>query len=86
MSLRKNLHERVSPTVGGVQLPVYNRHGGWRDPGLFLWCLVHNHSGMVIPAHVNVLDGISDRVQGIPNVPLGAAGAYEWVEFAWLNS
>ena len=48
--------------------------------------LVHNHSGMVIPAHVNVLDGISDRVQGIPNVPLGAAGAYEWVEFAWLNS
>ena len=47
--------------------------------------LVHNGSGMVIPAHTNVLDGVNDKIQGIPNVPLGAVGAYEFVEFAWLE-
>ena len=48
--------------------------------------LVHNGSGMVIPAHVNILDGVSDKIQGIPNVPLGSLGAYEWVEFAWMEA
>jgi peptide/nickel transport system substrate-binding protein len=48
--------------------------------------LVHNGSGMVIPAHVNILDGVSDKIQGIPNVPVGAMGAYEWVEFAWKEA
>ena len=48
--------------------------------------LVHNGSGMVIPAHVNILDGISDKIHGIPNVPVGAMGAYEWVEFAWKEA
>jgi peptide/nickel transport system substrate-binding protein len=48
--------------------------------------LVNTGSGMVIPYHVNILDGISDRIQGVPNVPLGAMGAYEWVEFAWMEA
>ncbi|MCZ6774189.1 MAG: ABC transporter substrate-binding protein [Proteobacteria bacterium] len=48
--------------------------------------LVHNGSGMVIPYHLNILDGVSDKVHGIPNVPLGALGAYEWPEFAWLEA
>ncbi|MEE2804470.1 MAG: ABC transporter substrate-binding protein [Pseudomonadota bacterium] len=48
--------------------------------------LVHNESGMVIPYHVNILDGISDRVQGMKNVPLGDLGAYTWPEFAWYGS
>lgn len=48
--------------------------------------LVHNGSGMVIPAHTNLLDGVSDKIQGIPNVPLGSRGAYEWVEFAWMDT
>ena len=45
--------------------------------------MVHNDSGMVIPYHSNILDGVSDNIDGIPNVPLGAAGGYEFVEFAW---
>ena len=48
--------------------------------------LVHNGSGMVIPAHVNNIDGASDKIQGIPNVPLGSLGAYEWIEFAWMEA
>jgi len=48
--------------------------------------LVHNGSGMVIPYHVNILDGVSDKIKGIPNVPLGAMGAYEWIEFAWMDA
>ena len=48
--------------------------------------LVHNGSGMVIPAHVNVLDGVSDKIKGIPSVPVGSMGAYEWVEFAWMDA
>ena len=47
--------------------------------------LVHEGSGMVIPYHLNILDGVSDRVHGIPVVPLGATGAHEWVEFAWMS-
>ena len=46
--------------------------------------LVHNGSGMVIPAHVNILDGIANNVRGVPKVPLGQLGACEWPEFAWL--
>jgi len=48
--------------------------------------LVHIGSGMVIPAHVNELDGVSERIQGMPNIPLGALGAYEFVEFAWMDA
>jgi peptide/nickel transport system substrate-binding protein len=48
--------------------------------------LVHEGSGMVIPYHVNILDGVSDKIHGIPNVPLGSLGAYEWIEFAWREA
>lgn len=48
--------------------------------------LVNTESGMVIPAHINVLDGISDRVGGMPKNPLGILGASEFPEFVWLNS
>lgn len=48
--------------------------------------LVHNHSGMVIPAHVNILDGKSDKVMGMPTVPLGQLGGCEWPEFCWLDA
>ena len=48
--------------------------------------LVHEGSGMVIPYHVNILDGVSDKVHGIKNVPLGSLGAYTWPEFAWKTA
>ena len=48
--------------------------------------LVHDGSGMVIPAHTNILDGASDRIQEIPNVPLGSLGNFEWPEFAWKEA
>lgn len=47
--------------------------------------LIHNDSGIIIPAHINVVAGISDKVKGIPNVPLGQLGGHEWPEFAWLE-
>ena len=46
--------------------------------------LVHEGSGMVIPAFSNINDGISDKVMGMPTVPLGQLGACEWPEFIWL--
>ena len=46
--------------------------------------LVHEGSGMVIPAFSNINDGIADNVMGVPKVPLGQLGACEWPEFAWL--
>jgi peptide/nickel transport system substrate-binding protein len=46
--------------------------------------LIHNGSGAVIPAHVNVVDGVSDKVKGIPKVGLGEMGGSEFPEFAWL--
>ncbi len=46
--------------------------------------LIHNGSGMVIPAFTNMNDGVANNVKGIPMVPLGQAGASEWPEFIWL--
>ncbi len=46
--------------------------------------LIHNESGMVIPAFANVNDGIAKNVMGIPKVPIGPIGGCEWPEFAWL--
>jgi peptide/nickel transport system substrate-binding protein len=47
--------------------------------------LVHNESGMVIPAFSNVNDGIASNVMGIPQVPTGQVGGSEWPEFVWLS-
>ena len=46
--------------------------------------LIHNGSGMVIPAFSNINDAIANNVRGMPSVPLGQVGASEWPEFAWL--
>ncbi|MGI9303139.1 MAG: ABC transporter substrate-binding protein [Gammaproteobacteria bacterium] len=49
--------------------------------------LVHNGSGMVIPYHVNLLDGVADKIKGIPErQPLGSIGGCEWPEFAWMEA
>ncbi len=46
--------------------------------------LIHEGSGMVIPAFSNINDAIANNVMGVPTVPLGQLGACEWPEFAWL--
>ena len=46
--------------------------------------LIHEGSGMVIPAFSNINDGVSDKIMGMPTVPLGQLGAVEWPEFIWL--
>jgi peptide/nickel transport system substrate-binding protein len=46
--------------------------------------LIHNGSGMVIPAFSNINDGIADNIMGMPKVPLGNLGAMEWPEYIWL--
>ncbi len=46
--------------------------------------LIHEGSGMVIPAFSNVNDGIANNVMGVPKVPLGQLGGAEWPEFIWL--
>ncbi len=46
--------------------------------------LIHEGSGMVIPAFTNVNDGIANNVMGVPNVPTGPLGGCEWPEFTWL--
>ena len=46
--------------------------------------LVHNGSGMVIPAFSNINDGIANNIMGMPTVPLGQLGGCEWPEFIWL--
>jgi peptide/nickel transport system substrate-binding protein len=48
--------------------------------------LVHNGGGMVIPFHFNNLDGVNDKIHGIPNQPLGPLGGCEWPEFAWIEA
>ncbi|MEM7207658.1 MAG: ABC transporter substrate-binding protein [Pseudomonadota bacterium] len=46
--------------------------------------LIHEGSGMTIPAFTNVNDGVANNVMGIPNVPIGPLGGCEWPEYVWL--
>jgi peptide/nickel transport system substrate-binding protein len=46
--------------------------------------LIHEGSGMVIPAFSNINDGIASNIMGMPTVPLGQLGGCEWPEFIWL--
>jgi peptide/nickel transport system substrate-binding protein len=46
--------------------------------------LIHEGSGMVIPAFVNVNDGVGNHVMGVPRVPIGPLGGCEWPEFTWI--
>lgn len=58
------------------------RHGMYCE----MQTLVHEGSGMVIPAHPNYIDGKNSKLHGIPKVPLGQVGAAEFPEFAWLEA
>ena len=46
--------------------------------------LIHNHSGIVVPAFSNTNDGLANNVMGVPLVPIGPLGGGEWPEFVWL--
>ncbi len=46
--------------------------------------LIHEGSGMVIPAFSNINDAVANNIMGIPKVPLGQIGGCEWPEFIWL--
>jgi peptide/nickel transport system substrate-binding protein len=58
------------------------RHAHYCD----MQTLIHEGSGMVIPAFSNVNDAIANNIKGMPTVPLGQLGASEWPEFIWLES
>ncbi len=58
------------------------RHGMYCE----MQTLIHENSGVVIPAHPNYIDGKSSKLHGMPTVPLGQVGAGEFPEFAWLES
>jgi peptide/nickel transport system substrate-binding protein len=46
--------------------------------------LIHDGSGMIIPAFRNYTDGLANNVMGMPTVPLEGLGGQEWPEFIWL--
>ncbi len=48
--------------------------------------IVRDGSGVIIPAHRNIVDGRASNVMGMPRLALGNLGASEWPEFAWLDS
>ena len=48
--------------------------------------LVRDGSGVIIPAHINIVDAHSSKIKGIPDLALGNLGASEWPEFAWKEA
>ena len=48
--------------------------------------IVALNAPVVIPSHRNIVDGISDKVKGVPKLSLGGLGASEWPEFVWLDA
>ena len=47
--------------------------------------IVSDDAPVSIPAHINILDALRSNVKGVPSLALGALGASEWPEFAWLD-
>ncbi len=48
--------------------------------------IVRDGSGVIIPAHRNIVDGKASNVMGIPKLALGELGGAEWPEFAWIDA
>ena len=45
-----------------------------------------NEAGNIIPWHQAIVDGISNKVKGMPRVALNNLGGCEWPEFVWLDA
>lgn len=48
--------------------------------------LIADESGILIPTHRNLVDGLSSKVRGMTRNPLGSLGGCEWPEFVWLSA
>lgn len=48
--------------------------------------LVSDESGILIPTHRNLVDGISSNIHGMTRNPLGSLGGCEWPEFVSLSA
>ena len=48
--------------------------------------LVSTKSGIIIPAHTNVLDAHKPNISGFSNVPLGQFGGNGWAEHIWRDA
>ncbi len=48
--------------------------------------IVRDGSGVIIPAHRNIIDGKSTRVKGLTKHANGQLGASEYPEFAWIDA
>lgn len=48
--------------------------------------LVADESGILIPTHRNLVDGLSSKIRGMTRNPLGSLGGCEWPEFVWWGA
>ncbi len=48
--------------------------------------IVRDGSGVLLPAHRNLIDGKKSTIQGIPKLALGDLGGCEWPEFVWYDA
>lgn len=48
--------------------------------------LIRAEAGLGLPTFVDYLDAASDKVKGIPDLPLGPLGGYSFPEHVWLDS
>lgn len=67
-------------TASLAELDPVKRHDMYCE----MQTLIHNNSGMIIPAFSNINDGIAKNIMGMPTVPLGQLGGCEWPELIWL--
>ena len=75
-------NERIGELLSAslAETDAAKRHALYCD----MQTLIHEESGIVIPAFTNINDGIADNIMGMPKVPLGQLGGNEWPEFVWL--
>jgi peptide/nickel transport system substrate-binding protein len=48
--------------------------------------LIHEESGIILPAFYNFVDGKADKLKGLTSIPIASAGGLQWPEFVWLEA
>jgi peptide/nickel transport system substrate-binding protein len=47
---------------------------------------IHNSGALILPAFISFVDGVSNKVQGLTPIPVGALGGFNFTDRVWLTA
>jgi peptide/nickel transport system substrate-binding protein len=48
--------------------------------------MIHGSGALILPAFINYVDGISNRVKGLRHIPIAPLGGCEFIDSVWLDA